>query len=172
MTKKKKARIKMDDDLVRSIQQLCISQGWTVGLAESCTGGHLAARLTRLAGCSQYFLGSIVAYSNALKIDVLGVDAQTLAKEGAVSGSVVGQMAQGALELIKSDYCLAVSGIAGPGGGSVEKPVGTIWAALASREGDLIVWDFHLEGTRQEIIEKCVDVMLSQFWEFLQTEKT
>jgi PncC family amidohydrolase len=161
----------MNDDLVHSIQQLCILQSWTVGLAESCTGGHLAARLTRLAGCSQYFLGSIVAYSNALKMHVLGVDAQTLTKEGAVSGAVVGQMAQGALKLINSDYCLAVSGIAGPGGGSMEKPVGTFWGCIASREGDLMIWQFHLEGTRQEIIEKCTDVMLSQFWRFLQTKE-
>ena len=154
----------MKDELAHSIQQLCISQGWTLSLAESCTGGALAARLTSLPGCSQYFLGSIIAYSNELKINVLGVKETTLIQYGAVSGPVVEEMAQGVMQLTGSHYSLAVSGIAGPSGGSPEKPVGTIWAALATRGEEPFVWRFHLSGSRQEIIRQSVEEVLAQFW--------
>lgn len=154
----------MKDELVNSIQQRCISQGWTLSLAESCTGGHLAACLTSLAGCSEYFLGSIVAYSNILKMNVLNVDEHNLTTYGAVSGPVVVQMAQGILQLSGSDYSIGVSGIAGPGGGSSEKPIGTIWAAIAGQNIDPFIWTFQLSGTRQEIIDKSVYLILSQFW--------
>ncbi len=161
----------MNDFLVQSIQQLCISQKWTLSLAESCTGGHLAARLTRIPGCSHYFLGSVVAYSNALKIELLNVDAHTLGQYGAVSGPVVRQMAQGVLKLTNSHYSLAVSGIAGPEGGSLQKPVGTIWAAMATRGEEPLISDFYLAGTREEIIEKSVDLLLFQFWSWIEAKK-
>jgi PncC family amidohydrolase len=161
----------MNDVLVQSIQQLCIAQQWTLSLAESCTGGHLAARLTRTPGCSHYFLGSIIAYSNALKTSLLNVNAHTLAQYGAVSEPVVSQMAQGVLKLTNSHYSLAVSGIAGPGGGSTEKPVGTIWGAMATKGEDLLIWNFHLSGTREEIIEKSVELLLSQFWLVINTKR-
>lgn len=162
----------MNDVLVQSIQQLCIAQQWTLSLAESCTGGRLAARLTRMPGCSHYFLGSIVAYSNALKIGLLNVDARTLAQYGAVSGPIVSQMAQGVLKLTNSHYSVAVSGIAGPEGGSTEKPVGTIWGAIASQGlEEPVILDFHLSGTREEIIENSVDLLLSQFWLLINTQK-
>ena len=157
----------MDDHLAQLIQHVCIDQGWTLSIAESCTGGHLAARLTRIPGCSQYFLGSVVAYSNALKVSLLGVDEHTLAEFGAVSGQVVGQMAQGILTLSGSDYSLAVSGIAGPSGGLLEKPVGTVWGAIASRGEEFIIWNFHSLGTREEIIERTVDILLSKFWSLI-----
>jgi PncC family amidohydrolase len=153
----------MEDQLTHSIQDLCIAQHWTLSLAESCTGGFLASRLILLPHCSQYFLGSIVAYSNALKIRLLGVES-TLATYGAVSGPVVGQMAQGVLKLTDSTYSLAISGIAGPGGGSLEKPVGTMWAAMANQDDDCVIWSFHLSGTRQEIIQKSTEEILSRFW--------
>ena len=158
----------MDELLARLIQYQFITQGWTLSLAESCTGGNLAARLTSLPGCSQYFLGSIIAYSNALKMNLLGVDAHTLAEYGAVSAPVVSQMVRGVLKLTGSDYALAVSGIAGPGGGSVKLPIGMIWGAIAKQGEDPIVWDFYLSGTRQEIIEKSVDVLLLQLWSLIK----
>lgn len=159
------------DVLVRHIQDHCITQGWTLSLAESCTGGRLAACLTQLPGCSHYFLGSIVAYSNHLKKSVLGVDAQLLVDYGAVSGPVVSQMAQGVLQLTGSQYSLAVSGIAGPEGGTPAKPIGTLWAAIASQDEKVLVWNFHLTGNRQEIMEMCVDVLLSQLWLLIKTKK-
>jgi len=161
----------MKDELTSAIQFLCVSQGWTLSLAESCTGGQLAARLTRLPGCSQYFLGSVIAYSNDLKIKILGVGIETLAMHGAVSRPVVEQMAQGMLQLTGSDYCLAVSGIAGPDGGSLEKPVGTIWGAIASRYEDSFIWQFKLSGSRHEIIEKSVENLLFQFRLFIENKK-
>lgn len=158
----------MSDVLVSSIQQLCISRKWTLSLAESCTGGHLAARLTQQPGCSHYFLGSLVTYSNDLKMNLLGVNAHVLATEGAVSGPVVSQMARGVLKLTRSDFSLAVSGIAGPEGGSLEKPVGTVWGAIGMRDEDPFIWNFHLSGTRQEIIEKSVNVILAEFWSWIK----
>jgi nicotinamide-nucleotide amidase len=161
----------MNDPLANLIQEHCIAQGRSLSLAESCTGGYLAARLTRLPGCSRYFLGSIVAYSNALKTNLLGVDAALLAQWGAVSAPVVRQMAEGVLRLTGSHYSLAVSGIAGPGGGSLQKPVGTIWGAIAREGKDSFVWDFFLTGTRQEIIEQSTEILLAQLWTLIKTEK-
>lgn len=158
----------MEDKLIGAIQSLCISNHWTLSLAESCTGGDIAARLTRVAGCSHYFLGSIVTYSNDLKIKLLGVSPQDLAQHGAVSRVVVEKMATGVLQLTGSDYSLAVTGIAGPGGGSPEKPVGTVWAAIACRHGDLFTWELKLSGSRHEIIEETSQILLAQLKSFLE----
>lgn len=159
---------KMDDFLISSIQNHCISHGLTVSLAESCTGGNLAGRLVRLPGCSNYFLGSVVAYSNEVKMDLLGVDEQALAEYGPVSAPIAGQMAMGVLKATGSDLSLAVTGIAGPDGGSDLAPVGTIWAAIGSQKREPLIWTFSLSGNRQEIIEECVEVLLSRFWLFIQ----
>ena len=155
----------MNDHLTASIQQYCISHDLTISIAESCTGGSLAARLTRMPGSSHYFLGSIVAYSNVVKKGVLGVRDQILEEQGAVSAPVVEQMAKGVLALTGSDYGLAVTGIAGPGGGTKDKPVGTIWAAIVSQTGQPVIWNFHVLGGRQEIIDQTVEIILSRFWD-------
>lgn len=165
-----KERIKKmsSDLLIRQIHEFLITHKKTLSLAESCTGGALAARFTMLPGCSNYFLGSIVAYSNLLKIKVLGVDPNSLNAFGAVSREVVKEMAIGAMELSNSDYSLAVSGIAGPDGGSSLKPVGTVWAAIVNKEGPLEVWSLHLKGSRQEIIDQTVNRILEKFWNLLR----
>ena len=103
--------------------------------AESCTGGAMAAAVTSVAGSSAVFEGAVVAYANAVKVNVLGVDASDIQRDGAVSESVVTAMAEGARERMGTTYALAASGIAGPGGGTPDKPVGTIWIALATPEG-------------------------------------
>lgn len=149
------------NDAAILIHQVFIEQGWTLSLAESCTGGALAARLTSHPGCSQYFLGSIVSYSNDLKVKLLDVSPAILEEKGAVSHEVVSQMAEGVRHLTNSDYSIAISGIAGPTGGTPEKPVGTIWAAIAWRNG-LHVWNFHLTGQREQIILQSVDLVLDQ----------
>lgn len=159
--------------LTNLIQQHFISHKMTLSLAESCTGGKLASSITLIPGCSQYFLGSIVAYSDALKKNLLGVDSKILYTYGAVSAPVVNQMAQGVIKLTGSDYSIAVSGIAGPAGGTSLIPVGTIWAAIAKKGEEPFTWEFSLSGSRREIIEKCVVIILSQMWSLIKSkEKT
>ena len=107
----------------------------TLSTAESCTGGCLAHLITSISGSSNYYLGSVISYSNDIKMQELEVSSANLEKFGAVSKQVVEQMAKGARKKFKTDYSLATSGIAGPNGGTKEKPVGTIWIALASKKG-------------------------------------
>jgi len=107
----------------------------TLALAESCTGGLIANRITNVSGASKIFLGGIVAYSNDAKENFLGVRAETLAAHGAVSEAVAREMAEGARKKFKADFAIAVTGIAGPDGGTKEKPVGTVFIALAGDFG-------------------------------------
>lgn len=124
-----------DMPIEQSVAELLLEQGMTLGTAESCTGGYIAHLISSHAGSSRYFKGSVVSYSNEIKENVLKVKSDDLEKYGAVSQQVVEQMAKGARELLNVDYALATSGIAGPDGGTEEKPVGTIWIAMASKNG-------------------------------------
>lgn len=117
------------------VAQKFTAQGLTLSTAESCTGGTLASRLTAMAGASAYFKGGIVAYSNEAKEHLLGVRPDTLATHGAVSEQTVRQMAEGARQRLGSHYAVATTGIAGPSGGTPDKPVGTVWIAVASPGG-------------------------------------
>lgn len=144
------------------IHRHCIENKLTLSLAESCTGGALAARLTSLPGASAYFLGSVVAYSNDLKVKLLGVKPETLAAHGAVSGEVVAEMVKGILTVTGSDYAIAISGIAGPDGGTQQKPVGTMWAAIETRGQKPRVWRFHVDGDRHTVIHTTVDILLGE----------
>ena len=112
------------------VGELLKSRKLTVSTAESCTGGNIAARLTSIAGSSEYFKGSVVAYSNEVKMNLLHVQPETLSEHGAVSENTVIEMVKGAMKTLKTDCAIATSGIAGPGGGSPEKPVGTVWIAV------------------------------------------
>lgn len=113
------------------VGQMLLEKHLTLGTAESCTGGYIAHLITSVAGSSRYFKGSIVSYDNSIKLSQLGVANSVLEAEGAVSEAVVRQMAEGGRTALQTDYCIAVSGIAGPDGGSDEKPVGTVWIAIA-----------------------------------------
>lgn len=139
-----------------------IKKGLTLSIAESCTGGAVAARLTRLPGASKYFLGSLVTYSNELKTRLLGVPAALIKKKGAVSEDVVKAMVAGLLEQTGSDYGIAVSGIAGPDGGTPEKPVGTVWGAICRKNESPRAWKFRGYGNREMIIERCVNALLAE----------
>ncbi len=122
----------------------------TVSSAESCTGGRIAALLNKQPGSSTFYMGSVVAYDNSIKQNVLGVRGDTLSSVGAVSEETVSQMAQGVRHLMQTDYAVATSGIAGPGGGTADKPVGTVWIAVAAHEHTLTRC-FHFMGDRERI---------------------
>jgi nicotinamide-nucleotide amidase len=122
-------------DLPRVVQDLMVAGGATLAVAESCTGGLLGAAITAQDGSSKYFRGGVLSYANDAKRDLLGVDADALATHGAVSRLVAEQMARGARERLGADHALAVTGVAGPGGGTADKPVGTTWIALAGPGG-------------------------------------
>jgi nicotinamide-nucleotide amidase len=125
-----------DDDEIENVVVRLLARGKkNVALAESCTGGNVAQRLTNVPGASEVFLGGVVSYSNAAKETFLGVRTATLQQNGAVSAEVAREMAMGAREKFRSDFALAITGIAGPGGGTSEKPVGTVFIALASAAG-------------------------------------
>ena len=122
----------IEDTAIRRLRE----RGLTISCAESCTGGLVAKRLTDVAGCSDVFTGGCVTYANEAKIELLGVDPDTLAKYGAVSEQVALQMARGVRERLGTDVGISTTGIAGPGGGTPEKPVGTVWIAISTKEGD------------------------------------
>ncbi len=119
-------------------------RSFTLTVAESCTGGLIASRITDVAGSSAYFLGGVVAYSYEAKAALLGVSWDTLNTHGAVSRETVIEMAFGARKIFNADIAVSVSGIAGPGGGTEEKPVGTTWVGLVTKDGEWarhFVWD-------------------------------
>jgi PncC family amidohydrolase len=142
-----------DDRLValaERLQGLCLGRGVTVATAESCTGGLIAEAVTDVAGSSGYFLGGIVAYADRVKATQLGVPDAVLAAHGAVSAQVARAMAVGARERLGADVTVAVTGIAGPGGGSDEKPVGLTYVAVADEAG-MDVRRHQWQGDRQAV---------------------
>ena len=141
----------------------------TVGTAESCTGGTVASRLTSVPGSSDYYLGSVVSYANKVKQNLLGVSDNDLEKYGAVSQQVVEQMAKGALNALRSDYAVSTSGIAGPGGGTSEKPVGTIWIAVANKEKVISKeYRFAIVSSRENNIQRAANFSLLMLLEELR----
>ncbi|MDR0836585.1 MAG: competence/damage-inducible protein A [Tannerella sp.] len=134
-------------------------RGLTVGTAESCTGGTIASLITSVSGSSDYFAGSVVSYSNRVKNNVLGVEKSDLETYGAVSKQVIEQMALGALRVLGCDYAIATSGIAGPGGGSETKPVGTVWIALANSE-KVVSKEYHFTNDREQNIARATNMAL------------
>lgn len=156
----------MEGPIEQKIQSLFIAKGVTLSLAESCTGGAISSRLVNIAGASQYFLGSLVTYSNHLKQKVLQVPEEIIKQKGAVSEETVIAMVKGLLKVTGSDYGIAVSGIAGPGGGTVEKPVGTVWAAIGQKEKKPYSWCFKVDGDRKAVIQKSCDIILSKLLKF------
>ncbi|GHA57255.1 CinA family protein [Photobacterium aphoticum] len=140
-------------------QQLARQQ-WVAATAESCTGGGIASAITDIAGSSAWFDRAFITYSNEAKQDMLGVAAQTLNDHGAVSEAVVYEMARGALAHSLAHISVAVSGIAGPGGGSDAKPVGTVWLAWADHTGWADAQCFHFDGDRVAVRQQAVDAAL------------
>ena len=142
-----------DKTLAEILGDMLRERNLTVSTAESCTGGNIAHQITKVAGCSDYFLGSVVSYSNSVKSNLLGVSSQDLQNHGAVSQPVVEQMACGVCEATATNCALATSGIAGPGGEVPGKPVGTVW--IAAKCNDQLVSDrFHFPGNRERVIQR------------------
>ncbi|MFC6980232.1 CinA family protein [Microbulbifer taiwanensis] len=135
-------------------------RGWHATTAESCTGGAIAAAITSVPGASSWFEGSLVSYANRIKRDMLAVSERDLETLGAVSEEVARQMASGALAMMDANVAVAVSGIAGPDGGTEDKPVGTVWIAWAHAEGqepvDIDAECFHFDGDRAAIQRQTV----------------
>lgn len=140
---------------------------WLLATAESCTGGWIAKAITDVAGSSQWFAGGIVAYSNACKQAMLDVRAGTLAAHGAVSREVALEMATGAWMRTGADVAVATTGIAGPGGGSPGKPVGTVWMAWACRDGASGAKSFHFDGDRDRVRRQAVAAALAGLLDLL-----
>ena len=139
------------DELEEVIGRILTERKETVSVAESCTGGYLGHQFTKVSGSSAYFVGGILAYDNAVKINQLGVKPETLNTYGAVSEQTVIEMSKNVRKLMKSTYGLATSGVAGPSGGTPEKPVGTIWVAISSEKG-VITKQLTLGGSREQNI--------------------
>lgn len=142
-----------DDTLETCIGKLLKGTGRTISTAESCTGGSIAALLTSVAGSSEYFLGSVVSYANSVKSGVLGVDEKIIEEHGAVSSECVAAMAEGVRKLTGSDFSIATSGIAGPGGGSDAKPVGLVWIGVSSHKSTE-TFSMVFKGDRKRNIER------------------
>ena len=142
--------------LARRVGAMLQERAAQVTLAESCTGGWMAKLLTDVAGSSAWFDRGFVTYSNAAKQELLGVRADVLAAHGAVSGQVVEQMALGALARSQAQFSIAVSGIAGPGGGSEAKPVGTVWLAWGVAGQSVATRCLHLAGDRDRVRRQAV----------------
>lgn len=146
--------------------ELLRAKGLVMGTAESCTGGRIANMITLVAGSSEYFAGGVISYSNDVKHNVLGVSEESLSQHGAVSRDVVEQMALGAIRVLGCDCSVATSGIAGPGGGTPEKPVGTVWIAAALKDR-IISRCWHFGTERQQNIQSAADAALTMLSELL-----
>jgi nicotinamide-nucleotide amidase len=157
------------DDQVAAL--LLRGTGRTIAVAESCTGGLLAARLTNPPGASEYVLGGIVAYSDELKVEQVGVSRATIERHGAVSEQVVRELAAGARTRLGADLGVGVTGIAGPGGGSEEKPVGLVWLSVQAADGAGLTRSVHLPGGRADVRERAVTVAMHMIRRLLRGER-
>lgn len=156
----------MSEGLARRVIDELGERGFTLAVAESCTGGQLSAALTAVPGASRVFLGGVVAYGNQAKQDLLGVDWRTLEEYGAVSEETAAEMARGARERFGSDFAIATTGVAGPGGGSELKPVGLVYLAWAGA-GTVRVERKLLEGDRGSVQRQAVEQALAGLWKDL-----
>ncbi len=153
----------MDNELLTlssSVGEALAEQNLTISTAESCTGGLLSHVLTGISGSSAYFIGGVVAYSNAIKERVLGVETKTLIDHGAVSGPTAWQMADGIRIKFGTDIGLSTTGVAGPTGGTPDKPVGLVWMGISTLE-KTITFDCHFKGERIEIMRSTVIEILT-----------
>ncbi len=153
--------------LAEELGKLLLEKGLTLSTAESCTGGGIASVITSISGSSEYFKGGIVAYANEVKTALLGVSETTLEKHGAVSEETVQEMAKGAMKSMKTSCAIATSGIAGPGGGTPTKPVGTIWIAAACND-KIVTKKLQGDNGREKNTKNSIEKALSLLIEHLK----
>lgn len=149
------------------LQDILRNNKKTITTAESCTGGLVASMITKVSGSSDIFNGSIVSYSNKIKNQELNVNNETLEKFGAVSTEVVNEMLDGAIKKFEADFAIAISGIAGPNGGTKNKPVGTIVIGIASNNNIKKIKTYHLKGSRISIQKQSANIALSKILKFV-----
>ena len=149
-------------ELAEAIGALLLDQKATLSTAESCTGGLIGHKITEIAGCSRYYKGGVVAYSNELKQVLLGVNPDTISNHGAVSKETVIEMALGCQKRLQTDYAIAVSGIAGPDGGTPDNSVGSVWIAVASPNQEVDAEKFQFSTHRHINIELSANIALSK----------
>ena len=156
----------MTESLDLQVGSLLKERGLKLALAESCTGGLVGDRITNISGSSEYFLGGVVAYAYEAKVALLGVSWDTLNSKGAVSREMVLEMARGAQRALNSDIAVSISGIAGPGGGTLDKPVGTTWIGLVAADGE---WAklFQFSGNREQNKASAADAALQLLLDYL-----
>lgn len=154
----------------REISELMWKDGITLATAESCTAGNLAAAITAIPGSSHYYKGGVVAYANQVKENLLRVNTETIESFGVVSEETVCEMVKGAMETLNTDYAIATSGIAGPGGGTHELPVGTIWIAVGSRN-KIVTMKLEGDEGRDQNIAKATKMALHLLRDLLKEEQ-
>ncbi|MCX7822754.1 MAG: CinA family protein [Syntrophobacterales bacterium] len=153
--------------LVERIGIILKAKGWKLCTVESCTGGLLAGRITAVPGASEYFDRGFITYSNESKIEILGVSSESIKTYGAVSDIVAREMAEGALKRSNAEVSISITGIAGPTGGSLEKPVGTVYIACATFKNS-VVERYNFTGSREDIRNKAVEAGLELLWRKIQ----
>ena len=158
------------DSLEKRLGEILRARALKLAVAESCTGGLIADRITDVPGSSDYFVGGITAYAYEAKVALLGVSWDTLKAYGAVSRETVLEMARGARKSLDADVALSVSGIAGPGGGLPDKPVGTTWIGLSARD-DEMAFLHHFKGGRRENKSLASNAALEHLRQYLETRK-
>ena len=160
----------MGTSLEIEIGLLLRKSGLKIASAESCTGGLIAHRITNVPGSSDYFLGGVVAYANQVKVGLLNASPQTLMEHGAVSRETVLEIARGVRWLLNADLAVSASGVAGPGGGTPEKPVGTVWIGLAAADGE---WArlFRFPGDREQNKALSAEAALELVYDYLRGER-
>ena len=153
---------------MNDLQNLLKKYNKTITTAESCTGGLVASLITKISGSSQIFNGSIITYSNKIKNQELNVKNETLEKYGAVSIEVVNEMLIGVIEKFEADFAIAISGIAGPNGGTINKPVGTVVIGLSDSKNRKIVKVYNFSGSREDIQIQAAKTSLKEILKFVQ----
>lgn len=156
------------DQIVSDISEILIKRDWKIVTAESCTGGGLAFSLTKKPGSSRWFERGFVVYSNPSKEELLNVSSETLLKFGAVSRETAIEMAQGALNHSKANVSIAITGIAGPTGGTADKPVGTVWIAWGLTDQKINCEGYHFPGDRRQVRQQAIQNALEKLLIYLR----